>query len=504
MTNPWLSPDVARQQRELVDKQLQEWQPVIDCPERHVWPPEPATHFDALVNAVRATNYPGTILEVGCGVGHNREVLDRAGVEYRSYAGVDISPAMVALAKERYPESVWVASGFPPHDEPAYARKVADIVIDGSCLLHVDDWRAHLKALASASRRWLILHRVPINSDHTHRKSTHGYGHEFPAWSFSEDDLDAHLRTHGFEQVSSRPADGDSVTITYARPRVWVTYCDANYWPRARAMIRSLRKHGSPVQVALLWWGDGVPEYVASELATNYHVQDITGFLEAHPELRADKLPGPPRTRVEHMWTVGPQFCADLMRETGGPVTYVDADVFFHSSPEPVFAEIGDAPAGIVPHGFARKAQGLPGPTLETHSAFGTYNVGVVHLSSPAIAEDWAQSCHEWCYDRLAQGPEGWVYGDQGYLDIWPELFHAHVVKHPGACAGPWQVHTRSLDVRDGVIHFGNKPLVSYHYSGLQLLPHGVDVLTRPEYQLSDRQAEILYRPYLAALKEGK
>lgn len=495
MTNPWLSPDVARQQRKLVDEQLRDW-----------FGSNAPQQFFALMHAVLETNCPGTILEVGTGVGFNREVLDRAGVEYRSYAGVDISPAMVALAKERYPESEWthIMAGFVD-------RFAKDIVIDGSCVLHVDDWRAHLKALASASRRWLILHRVPINSDHTYRKSTHGYGHEFPAWSFSEDDLDAHLRTHGFEQVSSRPADGDSVTITYARPRVWVTYCDANYWPRARAMIRSLCKHGSPVQIALLWWGDGVPEYVASELATNYHVQDITGFLEAHPELRADKLPGPPRTRVEHMWTVGPQFCADVMRETGGPVTYCDADVFFHSSPEPVFAEIGDAPAGVVPHGFARKAQGLPGPTVESHSVFGTYNVGVVHFNDVRVAEDWARQCREWCYDRLemvtiGKGYEatyGPAYGDQKFLDMWPDQ-GAHVVQHPGACAGPWQVHTRSLDVRDGVIHFGNKPLVSYHYSGLQLLPHGVDVLTRPEYQLSDRQAEILYRPYLAALREGK
>lgn len=79
-----------------------------------------------------------------------------------------------------------------------------------------------------------------------------------------------------------------------------------------------------------------------------------------------------------------------------------------------------------------------------------------------------------------------------------------HVVRHPGACLGPWAVHTRALDVRSGVVHFGNRPLVAYHYSGLRDLPDGHSVPTRPEYRLTARQEAIVYRPYYQALDEAK
>jgi hypothetical protein len=206
------------------------------------------------------------------------------------------------------------------------------------------------------------------------------------------------------------------------------------------------------------------------------------------------------------MWSVGPQWVEHVMRQTGEPVTYVDADVAFFSSPEPVFAEIGGARAGVIPHGFAPRSAGLPGPTVESHGVFGTFNVGIVHFGDKAVAEDWASECRDWCFDRIEQAPvqdRRMRYGDQAYLDAWPERFGAHVVTHPGAMAAPWNIHARALDVRGGVPHRGGRPVVSYHYSALQLLPHGADVLTRPEYFLNDRQAEILYRPYLKQLMEA-
>lgn len=77
------------------------------------------------------------------------------------------------------------------------------------------------------------------------------------------------------------------------------------------------------------------------------------------------------------------------------------------------------------------------------------------------------------------------------------------VVTHPGACAGPWQAHTRSLDVRDGVVYFGNRPLVAWHFSSYREGPHGQVQLSRPEYALTDRQAELMYAPYIRCLREA-
>jgi SAM-dependent methyltransferase len=492
MTNPWTRPEVAQQQRALVDLQLAE----------KPWP----IHFSALVEAIRATNCPGEILEVGCASGYGREILDRAGVEYKSYAGLDISPAAILLAKERYPESTWVSGEFPVW-QPA-AR--VDVVVDGCALMHVDAWRAHLTALCAASRRWVVLHRVPVGDDETQRCQTSGYGQTFPAWFFDREDVIATMEASGFKLVSSINADGESKTLTFAKPRHWVSYCDSAYLPRLKALYASMVRHCGPFDLHVLAWDDGVADWCA---ANNVESESIDGFLGERKDLQIENLPGPRRTRVEHMWTVGPAWINRTMNETGKPVTYVDADVMFFSSPEPVFAEIGGARAALVPHGFAEASRGLPGPTRQTHEVFGRFNVGIVYIARRVSADVWAEECRCWCYDRLEQAPhdpppvdlpfDGILYGDQKYFDAWPGIGAAHVVQHPGACAGPWQIHTRALDVRDGVIHFGNRPLVSYHFSGYREGPHGQEQLTRPEYALNERQAELIYTPYVRALKEA-
>jgi len=94
------------------------------------------------------------------------------------------------------------------------------------------------------------------------------------------------------------------------------------------------------------------------------------------------------------------------MERTGQPVAYVDADIMFHSSPEPVFTEIGGAPAAVFPHNFARASQGLPGPTVESHEVFGQYNVGLVYVADRQVAEEWAEKIDLvfTAHDRLLSG----------------------------------------------------------------------------------------------------
>ena len=76
--------------------------------------------------------------------------------------------------------------------------------------------------------------------------------------------------------------------------------------------------------------------------------------LERHdPELEAVKRDRYPYRciagRQPPAWT---RYC--LAREPElSAITYVDADVFFFSSPEPLFAELGDNSIQIVPHRYA-------------------------------------------------------------------------------------------------------------------------------------------------------
>ncbi len=482
MSNPWVDdPSIATQQRKLVDQQLQE-----------IPPPQ---HFAAFASAIRDTKCPGELLEVGCGVGHGREILDRAGIGYNVYRGVDISTVAIALAKARYPESLWLV-GDTCADLPL---SKSDIVVDAACLMHIDDWKAHLATLCRASSRHVILHRVPIAETTEHLK-LEGYGHELPAWRFAVKDIVDEMALHGFvPQLVYETGTVHCHTFSFAKARHYVSYCDSAYLSRLKALHASMVRHCSPFVLHVLAWDYGVAEWCIENKIDYTHVEDFTA---AHTELWRDKLPGPPRTNVEYMWTVGPSFLAATVEKYGEPATYVDSDILFHSSPEPVFAEIGDWLAAVVPHGFADAGKGLPGPTDQTHWVFGKYNCGFVYVADSRIAKRWADRCVQWCFDKV--DVDAGLYADQRYLEEWVHSGMANVIKNPAACPGPWGVHAHSLDVRNGVIHFGNRPLVAWHYSSYKELPHGMEQITRPEYALTDRQASILYTPYRAALKEAK
>ncbi len=297
--------------------------------------------------------------------------------------------------------------------------------------------------------------------------------------------------------------------------RHWCTYSDSAYLPRLKALYASMVRHCGDFRLHVLAWDDKVMDWASDVNEHGPLSMSIGEFVREYPEFAADRLPGAARSRVEHMWTCGPGFILDLMEETGSPVTYIDADCFFHSSPEPMFDEIGDAPAGIVPHNFQPQSAGLPGPSMETHWPFGLYNVGIVHIADKRIAEDWAERCRQWCYERLdldnSTTPpmpiftDGILrYGDQAYLTDWPQRFGARVL-HPSTNVGPWSVHTMALRrAHDGAIFFGGRRLISYHYSGYRELPDGHTVMSRPEYMLTREQIDILYGPYNLALEEAK
>jgi hypothetical protein len=212
------------------------------------------------------------------------------------------------------------------------------------------------------------------------------------------------------------------------------------------------------------------------------------------------------------MWTCGPQWIADVMEQTGESCTYIDADVWFMAPPDNLFAEAEGKPAAFCGHNFARAAQGLPGPTWESHAGlFGEINCGLLHFNDIAVVRQWAEWTYAWCYDRpdgVRKDGDRLVaerYADQLYLDRLVREGRAVAVKDVATMAGPWNIHSQTLrKAHGGAVFFGGRRLVSYHFSGLRLGPHGHWSPSRPEYAINEAQVEAIYLPYLAALEEAK
>jgi hypothetical protein len=294
--------------------------------------------------------------------------------------------------------------------------------------------------------------------------------------------------------------------------RAYCTLFDAKYLPRGLALYESLRRH-EPGATLRVFCMDERTKTVLDRLALPDLVPISLAELEAHdPELAAAKHD---RTPVEYFWTATPSVCAySLEREPGLElITYLDADVFFFSSAQPLFDELGGDATMIVPHRYSPE-------TAHLAATSGIFNVELVSFRRDADGLEalgwWRERCIEWCYYRVEDGK----LGDQKYLDDWPERFRrVHVLEHVGGGLAPWNVTRYRVHERDGEVLVDDVPLVFFHFHGLRLFRDRRLFLLAPaaapperfsgrgasfgwvaSYPISPEERRLVWQPYLEAL----
>ncbi len=181
--DPWCD-DVARQQLSLVYHEFSQW-----ITERSVAPFE--VFLELVEHAMKVTAPPLTILEVGCGVGHYGHLLDMEYATPPSYLGVDVSEAMIESGDRGFPHVRKIVSDgerLPEQHDNSH-----DLVVLGSCLNHTPDWMRMLETAKRVSRKWIMLHRMPmLKSGGTVLVEKDGYGHRMAERHFSEPDFPFH------------------------------------------------------------------------------------------------------------------------------------------------------------------------------------------------------------------------------------------------------------------------------------------------------------------------
>jgi len=241
---------------------------------------------------------------------------------------------------------------------------------------------------------------------------------------------------------------------------------------------------------------------VAFNILTNLHEPSLKPIAMAdiesdHPDLAAAKQN---RSKVEYYFTCSP-FIPTYILEVDSSVesiTYLDADMWFYSSPEPIFGEIGDASIAIIEHRY-------PPARLDELSKHGVYNVSYLTFRRDGPAAQclswWRDRCVEWCYDRVEDGK----FADQKYLDDWPERFNGvHVIKHPGAGLAPWNWMNSRLDIAGNLLTVDGGPLIFYHFHGLRIFNRWMfDAVSEGRFygQMPRWLRKYLYRPYVRELR---
>jgi len=203
------------------------------------------------------------------------------------------------------------------------------------------------------------------------------------------------------------------------------------------------------------------------------------------------------RNTGEYFWTIKASCIKYLFTKCKLEfVTYIDADSFFYSSPEPIFNEFDNKSVLIVPHNFS--------PKYGSEIKNGIYNAGFISFRNNKLGllalDWWDQKCLEWCYSKKEDGK----FGDQMYLNELSKFDGVHTLKHKGALAN-WNVQQYQFKEQNGSIIGVTKAkenfeVIFYHFHYLKFLSSFEVELGRKF--LSEEVLNLFYKPYIKFLLE--
>ncbi|MEI7595024.1 MAG: glycosyl transferase [Bacteroidota bacterium] len=207
------------------------------------------------------------------------------------------------------------------------------------------------------------------------------------------------------------------------------TLFDSNYLTRGLAMYNSLKLHCNNFHLYIFAFDEkaySILNNLALEKVTVISLKDFES-----EDLLAVK---PSRSIAEYCWTCTSstiKYVLDNYKAEN--CTYIDADLFFYSSPKPLFDEMGDKSVLITEHRYSKSNNRL--------EKAGKYCVQFITFKNNEeglkVLNWWRNACIEWCFDRYEDGK----FGDQKYLDDWTSRFKGvHELVNLGGGVAPWNV----------------------------------------------------------------
>jgi len=281
--------------------------------------------------------------------------------------------------------------------------------------------------------------------------------------------------------------------------RYYCTYFDRHYLSRGLALLESLRQHETTHFTLYVVCMDEMTRVILAQL----DIPEICLIPLHEIEHRDEALLSSKRSRslVEYYWTMTPTIILRILErhQKIDMLTYLDADLFFFSSPQPIFEELGQNSILIHEHRFSPSQS-----HLSQHN--GRFNVGLLcfrrDLYGFQALRWWRERCLEWCFARYEEGK----MGDQLYLQDWPTRFKGvTVLQHHGGGVGPWNHDQYDIHVlADGHTLVENAVLIFYHFHSLKLVSPDLAIpVSHPHYRLTIPVLTHCFIPYLEALRRA-
>lgn len=269
------------------------------------------------------------------------------------------------------------------------------------------------------------------------------------------------------------------------------TLFDSNYLIKGVAMLRSLLRNCPSAHVHVLCM-DHETQKILKQLALPHITSISLDEVEDQILLEVKQK----RSIAEYCWTLSPCLPWHVLKVNPeiNAITYLDADLYFYSSLQPLFDEIGNASIAIIEHRFPP-----PLKHLELRGRFCVEWVGFLRNEEGlSCLARWREQCIDWCYYRLEENR----MGDQKYLDSWPTDFQSvHILQHPGGGVAPWNYSQYEFGLdENGIIRIDGKPLIFYHFHQMQILSNGCFNRLSDSYTFMGKEPELVYIEYEKAL----
>jgi hypothetical protein len=268
----------------------------------------------------------------------------------------------------------------------------------------------------------------------------------------------------------------------------FVTYFDKRYLLQGLSLYESINR----------WMPNGVLWVICLDLETADVIQKLSlpnlySLLLEDVETSDMLSKKDTRSRVEYIYMLTP-FTFYFVREkcqSAKRVTYVDADIYFFSSPKILFEELENSGKSVLitEHGYSSEYEYLK----DTSGMFCVQFLPIImNENGLKVIIDWQNKCLE--STGTAINNRKIIFGDQKYLEEWPLLFSesVHISKLNSLMLAPWNVHYQMK------INGENHIPVFYHFHSFKFISNswvqccvGFDISLAIDF----------YKKYISSLK---
>lgn len=278
------------------------------------------------------------------------------------------------------------------------------------------------------------------------------------------------------------------------------TLFDSAYLVYGLALHSSLERYCSSYHIYIFAFDDKSFEILTEMQLKNVTVISLNDF-EDEELLRVKKT----RAREEYFWTCASSTTLYVLNKYNVDMcTYLDADIFFFSDPSILIEEIKEKSVLITEHHYT--------PKYDRTNLSGKYCVQFVAFKNNPdgrrVLMWWRNECIKWCYNKHEDGK----FGDQKYLDDWPDKFSGivHELEHLGGGIAPWNVQQYKIFRRDRKLHLVERKtkreyqVVFFHFHNVRFNPQHFLIVRQIafSYHIPISVYLLIYKEYIRKMSD--